>query len=252
MCFFYATAICTFTQTPYFLRLMADCEPGVLHLDDSDVDELRPAVGEESSRQEVHLLLGDSIPYRMGERLDVSPPDILLNFSSPGNTWARLATDQARQVAEWQEAARAFGCTLRTCIVWMSGNDVYPRTPGDLSHVVRLGDFKENVDEVLSFIWAAARNILVLGPLPRYRHDAGKCWVNCPAFAAQQAAKRVCDQYLGVEFLPLGRTFTKNYKRWHLVGEDSRQFFTSDGVHLSAAGEEAVLQRVPQWLQWHE
>ena len=226
---------------------MAEYEPGVIHLDDPDVDELR----EDPNGMEVHLLLGDSIPHRMGERLAANPRDVLLNFTGPGETWASIAEDKDRYLHAWQDSADCFGST-GTCIVWMTGNDVYPRKPNDPAHIIRLEDLRHNIEEFLGHIWAAARRILVLGPLPRYRHDAGKVWSDCPGFLAQQETKRACEEFLGADFLPLARAFTKSYQRWHLVGDDSERLFASDGVHLSAAGEDAVLQRIPQWLQWHE
>ena len=221
----------------------------ILHLHDEDVEELRPAA-EPESRSRAHLILGDSIPYRMRDRLDVEPYDLLFNHSRSGYSWVRVAADLDEEITRWRTAAAAFGCDLGTYIIWMSGNDVYPRGK-DTSHVVRIADLEVTIEEVIGRTWGTAKEVLVLGPLPRFSFDAGDIWSDCPAFSAQQATKRVCDMYhLNVKFLPLARCFTKSYKKWHIVAHDHQGLFTSDGVHLSASGEDTVLQRIPKWLQW--
>ena len=228
---------------------MGDCEINVLHLDDDDVEELRPSPAQEAEKGQIHLLLGDSIPYRMQDRLETSPNDILLNMSQPGNSWAKLAICKADEVTSWKEAAKLFGCELGNCVIWMTGNDVYPRSATAQSHPIRLNDLETNVDEVIGYMWAPARSVLVLGPLPRFKFDAGRYWADSPAFKAQQVTKKVCSEY-SVEFLPLGRIFTKSYRKWHLVGEDCQQYFHDDGVHLSTTGEDKILERIPAWLKW--
>lgn len=233
---------------------MADSDQDILLLEDADTEELRvdkPEEEQQLSEPEIHLLLGDSIARRMQSKLEVEPNDILLNRSRPGNSWGKLRGSLETEISCWKEAAETFGCTLGTCVIWMTGNDVYPRNLADRSHVVKLAPLESAVDDVLTSLWAPARRVMILGPLPRYGRDAGECWADCPGFAAQQATKRVCGEHPNVEFVPLGRSLTKMYKRWHLVGDDSGRYFLPDGVHLSPEGEEAVLHRIPAWLRWH-
>ena len=69
---------------------MVNCEINVLHQDDADVEELHLAQAREAEKGQIHLLLGDSIPYQMQDRLETSPHDILLNRVSretPGPNW---------------------------------------------------------------------------------------------------------------------------------------------------------------------
>ena len=130
------------------MRNDIDTDPDILHLDDDDMDELRPAA-ELESRSRAHLLLGDSIPYRMRNRLDVGPHDLLLNHSQPGNSWLKLATELDDEITRWTEAAAAFGCDLGTCVLWMTGNDVYPRR-SDTSNTVHLGDLEATIEGVIN------------------------------------------------------------------------------------------------------
>ena len=73
----------------------------------------------------------------------------------------------------------------------MTGNDVYPRTETAQQQPIRLNDLKTNVDKVIGYKWAPARSVLVLGPLPRFKFDAGRYWADSPAFQAQQVTKKV-------------------------------------------------------------
>ena len=230
--------------------MMDPADADILHLEDDDVKELRPAAGVEEPKPQAHLLLGDSIPHRMRDRLDVEPYDLLFNHSRPGNSWMQLTGELDSEITRWREATAAFECDLGTCILWMTGNDVYPRR-GDTSHIPRLSDLETAIEDVITRIWVVAREVLVLGPLPRFQFDAGKNLADCPVFSAQQAIKRVCDDYhLNVNLLPLARCFTKSRKGWHVVANDFEHYFAGDRIHLSPAGEEAVLRRLPDWLKW--
>ena len=109
----------------------------------------------------------------MRDRFDVGPHDMLFNHSRPGNSWVKLATELDDEITRWKEAAAAFGCDLGTCALWMTGNDVYPRR-SDTSNIIRLGDLEVTIEEVINRIRVTARDVLALGPLPRFCFDAGK------------------------------------------------------------------------------
>lgn len=245
---YFAEILCVFPFSVADLTMSARLDEDVLLVIDEEVEELRRTPVEEMEKAELHLLLGDSMAMRLGRRMGVCPPHILLERPRSGNTWQKLAGSLGSDVDCWREAAAAFGCQLGTAVIWLSGNDLYPKT----GVAPPLEELEAVVTRTVHALSQVATSVMVLGPLPRYKFDAGMAYVDCPAYQHERQLVRILRDMEGVDFIVLGRSLTKTFGGWRIVGRDSLLLFAEDGTHLSATGEDKILSRLPAWLQWSE
>lgn len=213
---------------------------------DDDVEELHRIPVEEMNLAEMHLLLGDSMAVRLGPRLDVRPPHILLERPRGGNTWGGVVRGLEEDIRCWREAAASFRCRLGVAVLWLTGNDLYPRA----GTAPAPEELEVHISAAVDTLRQVAKSVVILGPLPRFRVDAGMSWTDCAAYQHERQLTRLLRDVENVKLVVLGRYLTKTLKRWRIIGNDSRQFFSSDEVHLSGEGEDRILAHLPAWLRW--
>ena len=219
---------------------------------DSDLEEfLSQAVQQPSSQAacdgRIHLLLGDSIAR--DAPVCVSPPDLLLRLEKGGHTWARLVDIIDENIDMWRRAASDYNRPLGRAMVWMTGNDVYPRH-GSRVTGLDIEQLRRNATDVVRALRAVAQEVVILGPLPRFKFDINKTWTQTPAFHAERCLKHsFCDD-AGVSVENLGRALTTTRGKCKALAPSVGSNFASDGIHLSDRGYEKVLNKIPSWLTW--
>ena len=188
------------------------------------------------------LFIGDSMVSRAGFRCD--PPWRLSTRAVPGLTIQRWVGVGLSWVMEWLEGLEFSDRAGAQIILWLGGNDVYPRgasfdVPTALDTVARL-------NEVVNKIKELGVGVTVLGTAPRPSHDRGRVWESTPAFWLERA---LCElgRTTGADFIPLGRRLCRRdgrRRKYHLVPD----FFARDEVHLSHQGYQRLVPWLPVWL----
>ena len=94
---------------------------------DSDLEEfLERAIHRPSMNEgRTHVFIGDSIAKNAPVR--VSEPNLLLRLEKRGHSWKRLAATIGEDITTWRRAANSYGRPLGRAIIWMTGNDLYPK-----------------------------------------------------------------------------------------------------------------------------
>ena len=195
----------------------------------------------------VHLLLGCSIARGAGLR--VSEEDMLINRARSGETWRRLEEHVGRDLQRWRGASAAFGLQLGRVIIWLTGNEAYDRHTGhNRLHGEDCGPLEGTIRRVLDTVRRMAAPV-VLGPLPRFVNDRLLPWEHTAAYKLDRKVREAAEEG-GDEFRSLGKSLTKKQRRRHVVLEDCREWFATDGIHLSPAGYRKVAQAglFPKWL----
>ena len=200
----------------------------------------------------LHLLLGDSVARDAG--FEVAAEDLLLRRAVGGLTWERLASQLDADLRTWWDAVDCFGCLPGTIIVWLSGNDVYEREVPATTPTSPSPLFQRKLDyaarcavDVLLRLQETGKEVVVLGPLPRPRHDLGGRWEGSPAFHLERRLRTVAPA--GVKIMNLGRQLTKSKKKRNLVSTDVLPYFRNDRLHLSLAGYQRLAPHLPAWLR---
>ena len=101
--------------------------------------------------------------------------------------------------------------------------------------------------DVLLRLQETGKEVVVLGPLPRPRHDLGGRWEGSPAFHLERRLRTVAPA--GVKIMNLGRQLTKSKKKRNLVSTDVLPYFRNDRLHLSLAGYQRLAPHLPAWLR---
>ncbi|XP_043199138.1 uncharacterized protein LOC122368890, partial [Amphibalanus amphitrite] len=200
-----------------------------LQLYDSDLEEW---LGGQTAGSEgaLHLLSGDSIardaPFR------VQHPDRLLRLTVGGMTWSRLPVDE--HLRQWKEAASLQGLRLGVAVLWLSGNDVYSRRRGaaDLPSDGHWEALHRTVERCTATLADVADRVVLLGPLPRFVHDAGRPWERTAAYHLERHISHWLREMArpDISQVELGRRLTHRVKKRHVV--NSAKEFNRDGLHL--------------------
>ncbi|KAF0304028.1 hypothetical protein FJT64_024070 [Amphibalanus amphitrite] len=201
-----------------------------LQLYDSDLEEW---LGGQTAGSEgaLHLLSGDSIardaPFR------VQHPDRLLRLTVGGMTWSRLPVDE--HLRQWKEAASLQGLRLGVAVLWLSGNDVYSRRRGaaDLPSDGHWEALHRTVERCTATLADVADRVVLLGPLPRFVHDAGRPWERTAAYHLERHISHWLREMArpDISQVELGRRLTHRVKKRHVV--NSAKEFNRDGLHLT-------------------
>ena len=214
---------------------------------DSDLEEFleralhRPSVNEGRT----HVFIGDSIAKNAPVR--VSEPNLLLRLERNGHSWKRLAATIGEDIATWRRAANSYGRPLGRAIIWMTGNDLYPKH-GNMICGLDLNALSEDAAAAVSALNAVAEGVDVLGPLPRYRFDRDKTWTQTPAYLGERCLRHCLTGYEGVTVENLGRTLTVTRGKCKALVPSVRMYFSEDLIHLSSQGYRKVMDKMPEWL----
>ena len=192
-----------------------------------------------------HLLLGDSIAR--DAPVCISPPDLLLRLEKGGHTWARLAMEVEDDIELWRRAACDYGRPVGRAVIWMTGNDVYPRR-GTRIAGLNLEELRKNASVVVDSLQTVASEVIILGPLPRFKFDDGKTWTQTPAFLAERCLKHMFSENPRVSVENLGRALTATRGKCKAVTPVVAGNFSLDGIHLSPRGYAKVLDKMPSWM----
>ena len=193
----------------------------------------------------MHLLLGCSIARDAGLK---AGEDLILNRALGGNTWKRAADTIQHDLEIWETAAAAFGLERGRVVFWFSGNEAYDRRTGcnRLNEEPR-GPLESTIAYVVNTAVQNQGRPLILGPLPRFGIDRMLPWEHTAAYKLDRKVKEVANE---AEFVSLGKALTKKLRRRHVIVEECRDWFRTDGVHLSREGYHKVAQVAlfPGWL----
>ncbi|KAF0314276.1 hypothetical protein FJT64_015254 [Amphibalanus amphitrite] len=187
------------------------------------------------------LLIGDSMLSRADFRCD--PPRRLSVCAVPGLTLSRWLRSSATEVRAW--VCGKGELTDLQVILWLGGNDVYPRGAAfdPVTVVATLGRLKETIIDTRSLGCA----VTILGVTPRPARDGGRVWESTPAFWLERALCELCRE-TDSTFVALGRRLCRREGRKRRFKMDGR-FFSADGIHLSAAGYRRLMDYLPGWLR---
>ncbi|KAF0312620.1 hypothetical protein FJT64_016629 [Amphibalanus amphitrite] len=187
------------------------------------------------------LLIGDSMLSRADFRC--GPPRRLSVCAVPGLTLSRWLRSSATEVRAW--VCGKGELTDLQVILWLGGNDVYPRGAAfdPVTVVATLGRLKETIIDTRSLGCA----VTILGVTPRPARDGGRVWESTPAFWLERALCELCRE-TDSTFVALGRRLCRREGRKRRFKMDGR-FFSADGVHLSAAGYRRLMDYLPGWLR---
>ena len=189
------------------------------------------------------LLIGDSMLRRAGFRCD--PPRRLSTLAVPGYTLSRWVRTGSTEVRRWLGRV---GEGRPDVILWLGGNDVYPRGPSYCpSTVVRT---LHRLQEIIVDLQGLGCTVTLLGTTPRPVRDRHRTWEQTPAYWLERALRDL-DRSTGAQFVPLGRRLCKrsgtgrNRTHW-----PSEMYFEHDGVHLNNVGYHQLLPALPGWIRW--
>lgn len=202
------------------------------------------------------LLVGDSL-VRRGRFETRDRTWDLRTWSVSGGTWASMARQLPSKVEEWAHLARDAGYMPSAVVIWLGGNDAYPRHPdaGGPDEVLfrRIRGAVQRVRQQY--------DVYLLGPAPRPQVDGQAIWETTPAFGLD---RRLADLARAEELNPgtaqgrvrqvaLGRRFCDRSRGTAVGGGDEYRvnsgYFVDDGVHLTAAGYSRISDRLPYWLR---
>ena len=195
----------------------------------------------------IHLLLGCSIARDAG--IGVEDGDLVLNRAIGGNTWAKVSSSLDEDLRLWREAADVFGMELGRVVIWLSGNEAYDRLTGlNLMNDAPRGQLEAIIRGVLSSLGAVSEPV-VLGPLARFWVDRLLPWEHTASYKLDRKEKEAAEEE-EASFISLGKTLTKKLRGRHVVVEECRQWYQSDGVHLTREGYRKVAgaELFPSWL----
>lgn len=215
---------------------------------DSDLEDFLENAVQPQENERTHVIIGDSIAKR-APGLGVAAPNLLLRLDETGHSWRRLATEVKQDIILWQQAAEAYGPPVGTAIIWMTGNDLYPRH-GHLISGLNLEQLWSDVAEVVTALRPIAEDVVILGPLPRFKFDVDKVWSTTPAYLGERCIRKCMEDLTGTSnnVINLGRTLTETRGKVKAVVPGVRRHFSKDKIHLSASGYSKVLDKVPSWL----
>lgn len=195
----------------------------------------------------IHLLLGCSIARDAG--IGVEDGDLVLNRAIGGNTWAKVSSSLDEDLRLWREAADVFGMERGRVVIWLSGNEAYDRLTGlNLMNDAPRGQLEAIIRGVLAAVGAVSEPV-VLGPLARFWVDRLLPWEHTASYKLDRKEKEAAEEE-EASFISLGKTLTKKLRGRHVVVEECRQWYQSDGVHLTREGYRKVAgaELFPSWL----
>ena len=143
-------------------------------------------------------------------------------------------------------------------IMWIGGNDVYPRFLG-AEPTTRVGGGSEpaaviwaELDEAVR--WAAgAESVLIVGPTPRPRYDGAARWEATAAFRLERILARMAREIgPAVAFVAVGRRLCRRVRIPGLGPDEffvDERYFNSDGVHITARAYREMAKRLPAWVR---
>ena len=207
-----------------------------LELDENDLEWLQESQPANAFRDpcRLHLFCGDSIAR--DAPITVRKPDDILSLARGGQTWRLLLDTASEHVRSWTSTADRRQLEMGNAVIWLSGSDVYPRrqTTEPVTNLrQRCEALGYAVMGSVSAIHTVAREMLILGPLPRLM-DLGRPWEQTPAYHLERQLRRLVDKSDDVTFLQLGRQLCTRKRSRHVVQDVD--LFKEDGTHLSGKG----------------
>lgn len=234
-----------YNETLYLLQLRIMDE---LILSDPEAASWLEAQQERSGR--LHLLAGDSIARDSGLESRLQK-DRIYNCAVGGATWSRLISDLPSILARWDKAAALSGREKGDVIVWLTGNEVYPRySAAGRIDSAQLDTIAQSVHRAASLLQAGNKRLVVLGPLPRFEYEIPeRPWETSAAYHLERTIKRALPE--SAQFVPLGRLLAKRMGRRIVFGRDCQVWYRPDGVHLSRAGYDKLMESalLPIWMK---
>lgn len=166
--------------------------------------------------------------------------------------WELDSTENQREwflaaLRQYSQRAEAFGLEGSSLILWIGSDEIYGHGDSDTQDVE-----KGVADKYLRLLQEVGKGIQVtiLGPLPRYRHDAGCKWESTAAFRLDRSwFHRVVEELPNATMIPyLGRLLcastknplSKNTKNAVLHRENWRK----DGIHPSELSLDRILAKL--------
>ena len=185
------------------------------------------------------LFIGDSMLSRADFRCD--PPRRLWTRAIPGGTLRRWLKTGTAEVRRWLSHLDEGGRDDCQVILWLGGNDVYPRKGGfDAGTVAPTLNL---LRQVVVDLQSLGCRVTLLGTTPRFLFDKKKIWEETKAYWMERALCELAHS-TGASFLPLGRRLCarKGKKRQYYLQEE---YFAGDEVHINAEGYRRLLPGLP-------
>ena len=214
---------------------------------DSDLEDFleRATPQPPGNNGKIHLLIGDSIAR--DSPIGVSAPDVLLRLVKGGHSWRRLAAEVEDSISSWKCAAEGHGHPLGSAVVWMSGNDLYPKR-GNLIAGMDLDALAKDALRAVVALNTVAEEVIVLGPLSRFKFDQENTWTQTPAYLAERCLRHCLSDAANTRVENIGRSLTAMRGKCKALIPAVREYFAKDCVHLSNHGYARVMNKVPGWL----
>ena len=102
----------------------------------------------------------------------------------------------------------------------------------------------------MSAIRVVAEEVVVLGPLPRYRFDKGKTWSQTPAYLAERRIRDSVSTFPEVTLEILGRKLTAIRGKCKALVPTVKDYFADDELHLSSKGYGKRMEKLPEWMSF--
>ena len=200
------------------------------------------------------LIVGDSM---VGRGRFWSAEWVVETWIPPGRNISGCLRQWRAVIGAWERRTRQAGATPGLVVLWIGGNDTYPRFPeaGPSQGTAAEATLAAGVWSALrgAVGWAAGRcPVLVVGPTPRPLHDGSSLWETTAAYRLDRDMSRLVRGMDGVNFVAVGR---KLCRRVRTPGPGPDQYyveeamFLDDRVHLTREGYRQVVTRLPGWLR---
>ena len=225
-----------------------ESDPGVapLPLPDGEAGDCRKS----EARRRACFVIGDSM-VRRGRFW--SPDCDIEVWVPPGRNIPGCLRLWRQRIEEWLR--RVVGANLEPglIVLWIGGNDVYPRFRGMELTPVLAGSLWDALKRAI--LWAARRcPLLIVGPTPRPLFDDSAVWETTAAFEMERALARMVRNLAerSVEFVAVDRRLCRRARtpgtRPDVFSVDTAMFL-DDGVHLTHRAYHEVARRLPRWLR---
>lgn len=197
----------------------------------------------EAGRAEAVLLIGDSILHRTDVRCD--PPRSLTIRAIPGYTLRRWVAEGVMEVRRWLDGLHPDTSSAQI-ILWVGGNDVYPKDAIKLPEGMKTRLMNE-VQDRIGEIQRMGVHVTLVGTQPRLSRDRGRQWEETQAYELEKSLRQI-KKATGAAVIPLGRRLCCRHgkQRVYKVAEG---FHLADGVHLNKKGYGCISLSFPKWLR---
>ena len=205
------------------------------------------------------LLVGDSMVYH-GRFRTRDPSWSLETWAVSGGTWAEMSWSLQARVSAWTRSAAAMGHTPAAVVIWLGGNDAYPRNPPVWEGL------SQNLEGRIERMVASLRTqyeVYIVGPTPRPRVDGQSVWEDTQAWKLERHFAEMLREQGDVspgrklgKLVAMGRRLCTRQRGAVMyqgkpqdVYRVDKGMFRTDGVHLTEDGYRRVSDRLPWWLR---